>query len=262
MAARMPMLLPSPNPRLRPFSIRRTPGNSRRTSSWLPSVDPLSTTIVWQGYVCARSELRHSRSRPPPFQPMTMTETFAVGTLLEDVAFRRRRRQLAVRVGQALHLGDVGVVLPLPVVAARPLAVPVLRVDERPGVLELLSLVEQLDALDDPELVAHRQAVVDHVLVDGHAARLDDERVAFPVTDRLAVVRADDFVLRRELPAVEIDDPDLVFEAADHVDRRRQLHHRDRPHPRHEDGHAGRIALADPVAVVPALLLGGLALDE
>src|SRR6185436_5811122 len=258
----MPTLLPSPNPRLRPFSISRISGNSFVTSAWLPSLDPLSTTITRHAIVCARSETRQSRSTAPPFQLMTMTVADGVGNLLEDVALRRGRRQPAVGVGQALHFGDIGVVLPLPVVSARPLAVPALGIDERPLVFERLALVGQADALDDPELIAHRQAVVDHVLVDGHRARFDDERVAFPLADLLAVIRPDDFVLGRELAAGEVDDPDLVLEPADHVDGRRKLDHRDGPHARHDHGHAGRIALADPVAVVLAFLLRLLALDE
>src|SRR5438034_1159002 len=258
----MPMLLPSPNPRLRPFSISCTSGNSRRTSAWLPSLDPLSTTITRQAYVCSRSETRHSRRTAPPFQLMTMTVTVGVGNLLEDVALRCRRGQTAVRVGQALDLGDIGVVLALPPVGARPLAFPVLGIDERPLVFERVAVVRQADALDDAELIADGQPIVDDVFVDGQAPGVDDERVAFPVSDGFAVERADDLVGRRVFAAVEIDDAELVFEPADHVDRRRQLDHCDRPHARHDDGHAGGIALPDPVAIVLAFFLGRFALDE
>src|ERR1043166_5817139 len=113
---------------------------------------------------------------------MTKTVTGGGDNLLWYVPFRRRRRQLAVGVGQALDFGDVGVVLPLPPVRARPLAFPVLGIDERPFVLELRAVFKQANPLDNPELVADRQAVVDDVLVDGHVARIDDERVAFPAS--------------------------------------------------------------------------------
>src|SRR5712671_2338824 len=144
----MPILLPSPKPRLRPFSMRRASGNSWRTRAWLPSVEPLSTTITRQGYVCSRSDTRHSCRTAPPFQLMTMTVTEGVGKLLENIALGRRRGQTAVGVGQALDFGDVRVVLPLPVMRAGPLALPVLGIDERPLVFELGAVVGEPDALD------------------------------------------------------------------------------------------------------------------
>jgi len=43
--ARIPMLFARANPRFTPASITRTPGR-RRAVSALPSVDPLSTTMI------------------------------------------------------------------------------------------------------------------------------------------------------------------------------------------------------------------------
>ena len=45
-----------------------------------------------------------------------------------------------------------------------------------------------LNPLDDSELLAERHEPVDIVLMCFEIARVDDERLAFPVTDRLAVV--------------------------------------------------------------------------
>ena len=56
-------------------------------------------------------------------------------------------------------------------------------------------------------------------------------------------------------PAVQVDDAQAVHELADHVDRRRELHHRDRPDARHDHRQARRPALADVVAVDLAFLL-------
>src|SRR5205085_6422618 len=95
-----------------------------------------------------------------------------------------------------------------------------------------------------------------------HASGVDDERVAFPSADGFTIKRADNFVGGRVLAAVEIDDAELVFKAADHVYRRRHLDHRDRPDARHDDGHTGRITLPDPVAIILALFLRRLAFDE
>ena len=108
-------------------------------------------------------------------------------------------------------------------------------------------------------------------LVEGHLGepgvgveppRIDDQGVAFPAGDAFAGVGAVQFLQRRVFAAVEIDHTELVFKTADHVNRRRHLNHRDRPHARHDDRHAGRIALADPVAIVLAFFLRRFAFCE
>src|SRR4051794_16250894 len=53
----MPALLPPPMPTF-PCSIRRTAGNRSRTSSTLPSVEPLSTTIVSYPFTDSRQRSR------------------------------------------------------------------------------------------------------------------------------------------------------------------------------------------------------------
>src|SRR6185312_16604157 len=63
-----------------------------------------------------------------------------------------------------------------------------------------------------------------------------------------------DFVGRRVLAAVEVDDADFVLERRDHVDDRRQLDDGDRPHARHDHRHPRRPALPDVVAIDAAVL--------
>ncbi len=103
--------------------------------------------------------------------------------------------------------------------------------------------------------------MIDPVLVGLEVLRVDDQGVAFPVADRLAVVSRNRDVRIGELASIQVDDAQAIGEAEHHVDHRRLLHHRDRPHARHDHRHAGRIALADAVAIGLAGLagLGGLA---
>src|SRR5437867_3890137 len=66
----MPALLPPPMPRL-PCWITRTSGKRSRTSSTLPSDDPLSTRIVSK----SRTESRHCSSQGRALYETTTTET-------------------------------------------------------------------------------------------------------------------------------------------------------------------------------------------
>ncbi len=118
--------------------------------------------------------------------------------------------------------------------------------------LDRLAVLDQPHALDDVQRVARRNAraaLVEPVVVARKILRVDDQRVAFPVADRLAVEARHDDVGIAVRAAVEVDDPDAVLEAGDHVDRRRILHQHERVHARHDQRQAGRPALADVVAV-------------
>src|SRR5689334_24765697 len=87
-------------------------------------------------------------------------------------------------------------------------------------------------------------ALIDPVMrIVREILRFDDQRVAFPVPDRFAVEGAHDDIGVGVLATVHVDDPQAVHELADHVDRRRQLDHRDRPHAGHDDRHARGPAL-------------------
>ena len=79
---------------------------------------------------------------------------------------------------------------------------------------------EQPEALHDAQLFAGngRAALIHPVVIAAEVARVDDERVAFPAPNRLAVERADDDVGVGVLTAVEEDRPEAVHELADHVD--------------------------------------------
>src|SRR4029453_7533962 len=173
-----------------------------------------------------------------------------------------RSRQTLIEVRQTFHFRDIRVVLTHPTVSAGPLPFPIVRIDERPLDLEGLASIQEADALDDAEVVADREAIVNDVLRGNHTSRIDDQRVAFPVPDGLAVDRPHDLVGRRVVATVEIDDAEGVHEAADHVDGGRLLDHRDRPHARHDYWHARRIALADPIVVRLPFLLRLLAFFE
>src|SRR5215471_564838 len=80
-AARNPALLPPPKPRLVGNASTRTPGNRSRRNSALPSVDPLSTTMISFSGLPARASItdgRYFSSRSRPFQ-LGMTTVAVVG---------------------------------------------------------------------------------------------------------------------------------------------------------------------------------------
>src|SRR6185312_10298769 len=82
-----------------------------------------------------------------------------------------------------------------------------------------------------------------------------DQRVFFPVANRLPIVRWHDDVRVRVLTAIQINDAQAVGEPEHHVDDGWHLHHADGPHARHDHRHAGGIALANAVAIALAFLL-------
>src|SRR5829696_10111228 len=81
-ATRIPALLPPPIPTLS-CSIRRTAANRSRTSSTLPSVDPLSTTIA--SYPSTDSRQRSSHGSASYVTTTTVTSS--------RIALDRRRRR-------------------------------------------------------------------------------------------------------------------------------------------------------------------------
>src|SRR5579864_1730467 len=76
----MPALAPPANPRLAVSATRCTSGKLARTSSAVPSVEPLSTTMTRAGWVCAASEARHAPRKWAPFQLGITTAARATAT--------------------------------------------------------------------------------------------------------------------------------------------------------------------------------------
>src|SRR5687767_10618867 len=100
---------------------------------------------------------------------------------------------MLVQIREARDFLDVVIGNAIPAPRALPLAFPVLRIDERPLALEHGAVVDQTVPLDHPEVLAGRDALIDPVLVEvREVPGVDDERVPFPSSDRLAVERADD----------------------------------------------------------------------
>ena len=97
---------------------------------------------------------------------------------------------MLVQVRQTRHFLNVLVVDAVEALGALPLAFPMLRVGHRVLDLELLAVVDQADALDDVQLLAGGNgcaALIHPVVIATEADRVDDQRVAFPAADRLAV---------------------------------------------------------------------------
>ena len=99
--------------------------------------------------------------------------------------------RLSFKIRQAFDLADVRVVDAQPALRVAPLADPVDGIGHDVLDLEHLAVLEQPDALLHAELLGDRDAGVDVVVVRLDVPRVDDQRVAFPAADRLAVVGED-----------------------------------------------------------------------
>src|SRR6516162_1077190 len=78
---------------------------------------------------------------------------------------------------------------------------------------------------------------------------IDDKRVPFPLPDGFTVESTNRDIWVRMWAAIEINHAHAVHELADHVHRGRQLNHRNRPNPRHDERYTGRPALTDVVVI-------------
>src|SRR4029453_10288472 len=108
------------------------------------------------------------------------------------------------------------------------------------------------EPLDDAQVFAgwDRSAALIHpMMMAREVLGIDNQHIALPSADRLAIEAANDDVRIGVGAAVQIDHTHAVHEAAHHVDGGRQLDHSDGPHPRHDQWHPGWPALADVVAI-------------